>query len=501
MMKIIVKLTANILLISLLVVFTGCSVDNLDQVGNVRESQIAKNEGSARTAVNGIYSLTRPEESSLHTLTLLFTLAGLEQKPSGAASQSFTAYHNNNVKAELRGGNLSRFYTKSYTLINLASVVIKKLDEAQRDKSTDISAVKINQFKAEAMTLRANAQFTLLRIFGQFYDVKSKYGIAATREVVTPFTYLKRSSVAETYEIIIKDLEFAIKHLLNNRGFNYVNKSYAEALLAKVYLSKGDYKNAVKYAGNVINNSGGNFKLEEKYDAIFQLGTSGVNESKELLYAPFYKVGASFEESASAFRSANSAPSDYLLALADAQVGKPKDGKKGPVELVDSKGKKIKIVGYAKGYDPRFKFTFLDTPNSIYFKSYSASHSYYYMRMGEVYLIYAEALARVGDSKKAIEALNKIRKRAGVAPKVYQPYNKKVFLEDVRKEKLLELSLETAEPWFDLVRYVVSGDIDPNVLKVKPNLKNKNKLIFPIPITILRNNKNFKLQNPSYKGI
>ena len=67
------------------------------------------------------------------------------------------------------------------------------------------------------------------------------------------------------------------------------------------------------------------------------------------------------------------------------------------------------------------------------------------LRLGDVYLICAEAYALTGDAAKALEYTNAIRERAGVEPLA------SVSFEDIWKERRLELAGE-GDRWYDYVR-------------------------------------------------
>ncbi len=79
-------------------------------------------------------------------------------------------------------------------------------------------------------------------------------------------------------------------------------------------------------------------------------------------------------------------------------------------------------------------------------------HTYIpYMRLGDVYLMYAEACAAFGGasgkasnfSKTAEDAINRIRERAGV-DKVHPKFvaDKNLFMDEIRRERAVELSFE-----------------------------------------------------------
>lgn len=502
----------NISLIILLfgaMLFNSCSVDNLEPTGFLTESMLITNEESARAVLNQIYSYTRSSNNELGELTLALSLAGIEQKP--AANETKSSFYQNNVLAN-RGVQVI-FYQSVYKTINLVNLFMRTTKDGVKGLTED----KLIEMWAEAKGLRANAYFSLLRIFGQFYDSKSIYGLATTKEVIGGYTELKRSTVEETYKLIIEDLEFAIKYAPENKPRFYFSKVFAEALMAKVYLSKGGneaYLKAIKHCENVFAKEGERFRLVDDYPSIFQ----DKFNSPELLFAPLHKKKG-VEMNSIPFSPNRIKPSDYIREIADEQDGVIGDG--------DTEKNSY-------GYDPRFVFTyekksdgassggdenddneggglgdidgdidsdgqdgaFTGVSMGNYYNKYTDDGApYYYMRMAEVYLIYAEALARTGGSQqKALGALNKIRERAGVPSKTYK--DTRTFLEDVRIEKLIELSIENGEPWFDLVRYDRLGNLKAKDLK--PTITNPDKLIFPIPLKAIENNREFGPNNPGY---
>lgn len=119
----------------------------------------------------------------------------------------------------------------------------------------------------------------------------------------------------------------------------------------------------------------------------------------------------------------------------------------------------------------------------------------YYIRLGEIYLIHAEAEARKagGNLNEAMTSLNAIRERAGV--EVYEVTDKTTFLAQVREEKLLELFFENGETWFDLIRYHKLGDI--SAFAEKSSLTSETQFILPMPLNVLSAN-NLLIQNPGY---
>ena len=81
-----------------------------------------------------------------------------------------------------------------------------------------------------------------------------------------------------------------------------------------------------------------------------------------------------------------------------------------------------------------------------------------YLRMADIHLCYAEALAQTGDLQKACDEMNKVRARVGLGkvevmnPQLNLTTNKDNFIEQLLKERACEFGYEDSR-WYDLVRY------------------------------------------------
>ena len=76
-----------------------------------------------------------------------------------------------------------------------------------------------------------------------------------------------RSTVAECYTQVIKDLNEAINSgkLATSPEVGYMGLYAAKALLSRVYLTKGDWADALSTAEDVINNSGNTLWAADEY--------------------------------------------------------------------------------------------------------------------------------------------------------------------------------------------------------------------------------------------
>jgi len=106
-------------------------------------------------------------------------------------------------------------------------------------------------------------------------------------------------------------------------------------------------------------------------------------------------------------------------------------------------------------------------------------------RLGEIYLMAAEAYAGIDNTTKAIEYLNKTRVRAGLGN--YSGATDKTIVEkEILDERGRELFFENKR-WYDLVRFHKGGTI--NVYTYVPNLVGKTTpLYWPLAANVLANN-------------
>lgn len=119
----------------------------------------------------------------------------------------------------------------------------------------------INHYVGQAYFSRAYAYFELALHYCKNYDpasAGSDYGIPLVTEYAPSSDYSKypgRSSLKETFDIIVKDLEQA-SNLVGIQGeaqSAYITLDVVEALKARVYLEMEDYQNAAAAAQGLIN--------------------------------------------------------------------------------------------------------------------------------------------------------------------------------------------------------------------------------------------------------
>lgn len=324
------------------------------------EESAIRNQETAESALAGIYRQLNGNTIAYHQTVLQL---GIEAQPGGYTGGSTSNYYVNNVDPQ--DGEVLSIYTHSYDVINRTNYLIEKLPQLddglfEGNRKTEIMA--------EARFMRGLYHFYTLRLYGQFWDLTSKYGIVLKDVPARSSNPKPRSTVQQSYEFILNDIDFAIDNLpiaipigADNPAI-YANRYAAVGMKARIKLYMGEYSEAATLAKEVVDD--GPFTLENTFAEVFENGY----ESNEMLLASYFdndEYNATFDT--------------WFLYLEVSDQYKQIANNLGDtrVNYVDWTHP---IYGPGNG-----KYRFVDL---------FESHTNIYMRLAEVYLIYAEALAR-----------------------------------------------------------------------------------------------------------
>ncbi len=339
-------------------------------------------------------------------------------------------------------------WASDYNVINLANNIITNGAEVPTDGT--FSAARRDAIIAEAKVLRAFAYHDLVRWFG---DVPL---VLMPSEASGVDLYPARTAASEVYAQIIKDLTEAEATLgTTNRPAAYVDGYVAKALLARVYLYQGQWAQAAAKAQEVI---AGPFTLgtvASIYD------TQG---SPESIWEVFYNTQDQNSLAFFAFPSNNGgryeyAPTANLIAAFDTTDAR------FPYNIAYAGAAPV-IVKY-------------DDP-------VTGTDSQYAVRLAEMILTRAEALAQLNQLDEARTLLNRIRTRAGLANTTAS--SQAAVIDAVLAERRLELAFE-GHRWHDLVR---TGRAVGTL-----NIPSASRTLWPIPQRDIDLNRNLQ-QNEGY---
>lgn len=416
-------------------------------------TDVFKNNDLATSALLGIYQQMSTASVYSGDLTSLQTICGLTADEFIGYGQQLAQY-NNQITPE----NHSGLY--SYTRIYDANVILDGLN-----KENGITPPVKNQLMGEALFIRAFCYYYLVNLYGEIpLQLSTDYRITSK---------LKRSTIPEVYDQILKDLTLAETLL----GESYVtaervrpNRHAVQALLSRVYLYMGDWQNTEKYSSLVISKNS-LYKLVD-LEQVF------LSSSQEAIWQLMPDAGKNTP--AGSLLVLTTAPTNVSLSPQLAENGFEPNDKRKTAWI-----RSIAVGGttYYFPYKYKVKSSSTVTEYSMVF------------RLAEQFLIRSEAKCQQGKFTEAINDLNIVRSRAGLIPieqKIPQ-IGKENLLDAIQQERKVELFCEWGHRWFDLKR---SGKATAILSQVKPKW-NPIYLLFPIPVAEIMNNNNIT-QNPGY---
>lgn len=407
-------------------------------------------------------------------------------KESNIIGKEFLSYDGINMTfneaADRKNLSDNNLYANCYTYILRSNIVISLVDNSQGAEATKELA------KAEAKVMRAWDHFILLNTYAKAYNPEtaaSDGGIAIMSEYDLEVTPTK-STVAEVYNFIIRDLEEALPYLQETPVSVYhPSKAFGYALAARVYLFHRDWEKAKAAAEESL-------KLNSELIDYVALESKG-----GLPKVTTYAKGNNPEVLNYAYMGSYTDNPTYCYGMISPEL----------VELFGNN-------------DERMNLFFKTTGNSTYYfdagsgaalwNSKITYSKFQYMAVGmrtaEVYLILAEAKARLDDISGAIDVLNQLRAKRikGDEAILAEPSSKKEMMQYIIDERRKELLFGFSRFW-DLKRFNTEADYAKTITRTFPlvtkdveqktyQLAPDSRLyIIPFPLDVREKNPNLTL--------
>ncbi len=386
-------------------------------------------------------------------------------------------------------------WSSQYIGIRRSNLVLENIPNIQMDANLK------SRYLAEAKFLRAWYYFNLVKAFG---DVPLVLSTKAESQSMS------RTPKSQVYAQIIKDLEEAeqilpVNHAATDRG--RATKGAAQAYLGKVYLYLDNFAKAEEWFGKVVNSNV--YDLSQSYYNMFL--RAGETSSEHIFQVQFLNdmgpvILNNFLNVVMGSRARNGwgfnlPTQDFVDAF---EPGDPrlwhtvyKKGDIMPDGLVANVGNTTTGYLNKKYYVPEYERVG---------GALQPGRDDIYMRLGKVLLWYAEAANEKGNTQLALNALNRVRKRAregnpNILPDITET-NKTALREIIWKEQRVEFGQEF-ERFFELVRQKRAGTV-MRAFAVKYNTakgagyRDQINEIFPIPQSEINLSKGVITQNPGY---
>ncbi|MBE9668023.1 RagB/SusD family nutrient uptake outer membrane protein [Mucilaginibacter boryungensis] len=410
-------------------------------------------------------------------------------------------------------------WTPLYRTIGLANLLIKYIPQAaqlETNKALVTPAINNNNM-AQAYAMRAVCYFYIVRNWGDAVIRTEPYQ-DITREAASP-----RSPKNDVFDkVIIPDLLQA--YSLIDKSSNttwYISEGAICATLVDVYMWRKDYPNAIKWFQNLAKAKSPTGKVygataitdlqpQATWNAMFTSPTTSIET--------IWNINWDFSTNACACMAGVSTSPNNTPIIIDLGIftnwplTNPTDIRVKATFDINKKERDRMWKYYVGTYGPPGAGGVTGTYTVAAAAMATTVNVYPVMyRLGDQYLLYAEALNKTGDKVNSLKYLNFIRNRAGLPsylatdPAVATPD----LLEDVIiQERQWELFGE-GKRWFDLVRTDHVIKIMDPVVKRRQILAgidpasatgwgtDLRKYLWPLHRNVLNSNK-LLVQNPPY---
>lgn len=174
--------------------------------------------------------------------------------------------------------NVGTLWMLGYKIIYMANTLIAEMDETK---------IEDKQVLGEAYFMRALMHLNMVTLFAKPYHADERNNLGVPLMTATQVKEIKRNSVGEVYDQIVKDLQKASSLMGPSRGnTGYPCKDAALGLLSRVYLYMEDYTNCISTVNTMLNGASPESKLEANFDTYF----AKAKDSKETLFCIAHEI-------------------------------------------------------------------------------------------------------------------------------------------------------------------------------------------------------------------
>lgn len=462
----------------------------------VTEDNYFITQDDATASVTAVYASLSidPGEQSLFGRNLYFlTDMASDYAAAGVSATNPQVRALSSLTHDATSDRVQVAWRQIYNGINRANVSI---DNIQKVSGSEVIKTRLIN---EAKFIRGLLYFQAVRLWGGVPIVLHEATSINLGDLKT-----NRSTVDEVYNQIIKDLTDAeaLPKTYTAADAGRATSGAAKAILAKVYLTRKDWPNAIAKSREVIDGGYG-YALFEEFQDIF---TKTKKNGKEHIFSVQFEPNqAGNGSSGSTFQATSftgftaTEPADIISDVA-------------LFYDIYAPGDKRRDVSYAKQLLNPTTGTLYTFPKPIFKKYLDLSNlatpgnvaiNFPVIRYADILLSLAEAInEQGGPTAEAYELINQVRRRAFGKP-ITTPdaavdlvgLNQSTFRAAIQEERKKEF-VQEGQRWFDLVRW---GTLVTEVKKVtaKNSVSERNNL-YPIPQSERNINPDGLPQNPGY---
>ncbi|WP_184549445.1 RagB/SusD family nutrient uptake outer membrane protein [Mucilaginibacter sp. FT3.2] len=485
------------ILLVLIVIISSCSKQlNQQPVSNLATTNFFTNNNDFLQGVNGVYSQLKAVPDQL------LWLGEMRSDNINAISDGNRDWDGiNNFSPNITTvAFVTNAWKTNFNGVFNANTVLKALT----DKGSVIGdATLVTRYTAECRYLRAFYYFQLIRLFG-------KVPVISTPLTASEVNSVARGSIAEVYQLILDDLQYAATNLpasYTAANLGRATSYAAKGLLGLVYLTRSgpnygmdgpglasnEYDKALTQFNDII--ASNQYSFLSDYTSIFSYSNE---DNKEVLFDVQYASsinGAGF-------------PSDLAPVAYWTSLGISNTYGNGYGASSFGITNNLKTSYTASGTDKRYAFNVATTYTSPFIKKYiditkkgtSGTDwpiNFILLRYTDILLMKAECILHGAPGSQAdVDGIvNQVRGRAGLA--ALSNVTLSTLMEERRREFVGEglrwndliregLAVDTMNAW-------ITSDAITNVNQVVANY-----IIYPVPTAEIQTKAGLYTQNPGY---
>ena len=438
-------------------VLNACSDDFLDlePITEIATTNFWQTQDDAEAMIIGCYDALQPDTYYGFDL---YTYGGVRSDNCFAGGDNPDNFAIDNFAENSTNGNITRTWRQIYFAIGRTNTVLNRVSQME-DEVFDEG--KKDNILGEAYFLRALHYFNLVRLWGSVPLV-----LEETTSLDPDEIKVSRTPVDDIYTQVIMDFELAQQLLPAEPPINgRLSKGAAEAFLAKVALTRGNYPDVLAWTELVMNRG---YRLLENFDHLFDQENKN---NDEVIFSIQYAGGI----------EGNVFP-ELVLPTPEASF-----------EFIKFNTPTPNSVDQFEVGDLRAGTSYVERNGVLYLFKWrngeafnSADHNVI-MRYADVLLMRAEALNLQDRATEAIVLLDQVRNRAGLddydGPATRESVDAAIF-----QERRVELMYE-GHRWFDLVRR--GFEVTRQAISAAKGIDiSEDRMLFPIPQQEIDRNEN-----------
>lgn len=457
----------------------------------ITSEQFYKTSSDATSAVNAVYSTLNSDPAGD------FPLYGRQLNLLVENGSDNQIYSPSNTNPDVRAlgtatyisanSRVQKVWQQLYYGINRANIAIDNIPPIQMDTALRARLVRESKF------IRALLYFNLVRLWGPVPVVLHNPSTIDVSQLLQ-----SRAPVDSVYAQIISDLKDAtnLPKSYSGADIGRATGGAAHTLLAKVYLTRRDWNDALTQLNTVINGGYGYSLVSNFYDLFQKATKNGVEHIFSVQFETNLGAVNSEQYLSQSFGSYN--PATWPIDIpADSSLYKLFSAKDTRRAVTFFTTQVNPANGQTVTYPTPFFNKFVDYSLSPLTIQAQSGINYPVLRYADVLLMYAEASNELSGSPSAdaYRAINQVRERAQIAD-LTTGLSQAAFRDSVFLERRKEF-IQEGHRWFDLVRQGGTTLVDAlHVLSAKSSAAAKDTL-YPIPLAEIQLNAKLS-QNPGY---